>query len=340
MADAHHPEIKVKSATFTQDADTTKGAETAPSASRTKREKQAPLHLDLSKSTASLDSNVYLGSYVRTPRSSIDLRYSAPSPRPSVSRLQLEHLLQSVDSNLNTYGLEELREGFFDASFYRPMERNRADLQSRGTKSLPMAFSKAHPLSIREFFPRQMRAARNAAIRILTSRAGIKLLKSFLGFFVCYIVCLIPTSQRWLGRYNYIMPVSAIINHAGRPIGSQLDGLVSTTLGTMAGLAWGSLALYLSTSTPVAQEGYGGILATFLVLFTAIIGWLRAVFLRSYQAVLSAGFAIFYTCLAETGSRVSWRKMFDYGIPWVLGQAVCFIIASLVFPDAGSRSIA
>ena len=50
-----------------------------------------------------------------------------------------------------------------------------------------------------------------------------------------------------------------------------------TILGTVAGLGWGSLALYVSTSTSAAQSGYGGILAAFLIIFAAAIGWLRCV---------------------------------------------------------------
>ena len=264
-----------------------------------------------------------------------------PSPRASTSHLQLEHLLQAVDAELDGYGLEESRDGFYDASFSRPLKRDHEDLMRKAAETLPDAFRKKnHPLSLRRFLPQQLREAKAFFQKISTSRAGIRLLKTFLGFFITYIICLIPASRNWLGRYNYIIVVSAIINHPGRAVGSQLDGTVLTILGTVAGLGWGSLALYVSTSTATAQSGYGGVLATFLVLFATLIGWLRCVFMRLYQAVICAGIAIVYTCLADTSQSVGWKKVFDYGIPWVLGQAVCLIIAVLVFPDVGSRSLA
>ena len=56
------------------------------------------------------------------------------------------------------------------------------------------------------------------------------------------------------------MAISVIVNHPGRPIGSQIDGAFMTVLGTFAGLGWGALALYVSTSTGPARSGYGGIL--------------------------------------------------------------------------------
>ncbi|KAF6236870.1 hypothetical protein HO173_005161 [Letharia columbiana] len=292
--------------------------------------------------------DVILGSFAHTstaPRGALDSRAlktsPVPSPGASTSHLQLEHLLQAVDADLDGYGLEESRDGFFDAAFNRPLKRNHEDLMMKAAETLPDAFRKKnHPLSLRRFLPQQFREAKAFFQRISTSRAGIRLLKTFLGFIITYIICLIPASRDWLGKYNYIMVISAIINHPGRAVGSQLDGTILTILGTVAGLGWGSLALYVSTSTATAQSGYGGILATFLIIFAVLIGWLRCVFIRLYQAVLCAGIAIVYTCLADTSQSVGWKKVFDYGIPWVLGQAVCLIIAVLVFPDAGSRSLA
>lgn len=291
--------------------------------------------------------DVIRGSYRHastTPRGSLDasaLQSSpVPSPRVSTSHLQLEHLLQTVDADLDGYGLEESRDGFFDASFNRPLKRNHEDLMRIAAETLPDAFGKKnHPLSLRRFLPQQVRETKAFFQRISTSGAGIRLIKTFLGFFVTYVVCLIPASRDWLGKYNYIMVVSAIFNHPGRAVGGQLDGAVLTILGTVAGLGWGSLALYASTSTATAQSGYGGILATFLVFFAATIGWLRCVFIRLFQAVICAGVAIVYMCLADTSQSVGWKKVFDYGVPWVLGQAVCLFIAVLVFPDAGTRPL-
>lgn len=290
--------------------------------------------------------SIYLGSYAHSsPRGSLDAKAlnasSAPSPRASTSHLQLEHLLGAVDADLETYGVEELRDGFFDASFYRPLRRHHDELMHRASLTLPESYKeKNHPLSLRRFLPQQILGVQSFFLEVGTSRAGIQLLKSFLGFFITYIICLIPASRDWLGRYNYIMVISAIINHPGRAIGSQFDGAVLTIIGTIAGLGWGSLALYVSISTPTAQSGYGGVLATFLVIFAAAIGWLRCAFIRFYQAVLSAGIAICYVCLADTSETVGWVKVFDYGIPWILGQAVCLIVSILVLPDTGSHSLA
>lgn len=296
-------------------------------------------------------SSIYLGSYgkspqrsraslgdspgTRTPRSSVP-----PSPRTSISHLQLEHLLQHVDVQLDTYGVEEFRDGFFDASFFRPMPRDRPEMMRKASETLPASFLESHPLSLHRFLPEQWHEVVMFIKRISTTRGGVKLLKSFLGYFIAYIICLIPASRNFLGRFSYILAISAILNHAGRTVGSQIDGALMTIIGTVAGLGWGSLALYVSTSTAGAKLGYGGVLAAFLVLFSSVISWLRCVYLRFFQAIICAGMAIFFTNLAGTSSAVGWKKIFDYGIPWALGQVIGLVVCIVVFPDAGSRPLA
>lgn len=296
-------------------------------------------------------SSIYLGSYgkslqrsraslgdspgTRTPRGS-----GPPSPRTSISHLQLEHLLQDVDVQLDTYGVEEFRDGFFDASFFRPLLHDRPEMMRKASETLPASYLENHPLSLHRFLPEQWHAVVMFVKRIFTTRGGVKLLKSFLGYFIAYIVCLIPASRNFLGQFPYILALSAILNHAGRTVGSQIDGALMTVIGTVAGLGWGSLALYVSTSTAGARLGYGGVLAAFLVLFSSVISWLRCVYLRFFQAIICAGIAIFFTNLAATSSAVGWKKIFDYGIPWALGQVIGLVVCVVVFPDAGSRPLA
>jgi hypothetical protein len=136
------------------------------------------------------------------------------------------------------------------------------------------------------------------------------------------------------------MVLSAVLNHPGRTIGAQIDGAFLTIMGSATGLGWGSFALWLSDSTSTARKGYGGVLATFLVVFMGAISALRSYYIRVYQFVLCAGIAIIYTCLAETSEVINWRKMFNFGIPWVLGQGISLLVCCVIFPDAGARPLA
>ncbi|KAI1146074.1 hypothetical protein F4825DRAFT_441822 [Nemania diffusa] len=240
-----------------------------------------------------------------------------------------------------THGVTEIRDGFFDAVFLPPEDADIQALKEHAEKTLPIAFRKKNPLSLTQFFPRQFHEAWSVICRIITTRSGIKLLKSFLGFFVAYILCLIPAVRERLGRYAYIMAISAIINHPGRTLGAQVDGTVLTILGTAAGLGWGAFGLWVSTTTATARIGFGGILALFLFIHMFIIACLRSYYIRTYQLVMCAGIAISYTCLAEiSGTEVSWIKLLAYGIPWLIGQAISLVVCIVVAPDAGSRPLA
>lgn len=286
-------------------------------------------------------SSVHYGSYSKSVEQMSNSRQNSVHgfDSRSHSQVHLEHLLPNAEADLEHYGIHEFRDGFFDATFYRPQSRNREEMLYKAKETLPSELQTHHPLSWKHFLPRQWSGIRNIIRQITTTRSGIKLLRSFLSFFIAYITCLVPASRLWLGRYNYILVISSLFNHAGRPIGSQIDGTILTIFGTVAGLAWGSLALYVSTSTTVAQEGYGGVLATFLVLFAALLASLRCTFIRLYQAVIAAGVSICYTCLADTSESVGWKKIFNYGIPWVFGQLISLVVSFVVFPASGSREL-
>jgi len=134
--------------------------------------------------------------------------------------------------------------------------------------------------------------------------------------------------------------LSALFNHPGRTIGAQIDGAFLTSFGTATGLGWGAFALWLSGSTPATRRGYGGILAMFLILFMGVIAAMRSYYIRVYQFVLCAGFAIIWTCLADISGTVNWTRLLNFGVPWLCGQAVGLVICFTVFPDAGARSLA
>ncbi len=260
----------------------------------------------------------------------------------TTSLLKLSQMLpEDAEAMLETYGINEVRDGFFDVAFLKPRKLStQNDLQNL-RQSLPAEFDERPPLAIRHFAPRQWREVKSVVTTVLTTRTGIKLSKTFLAFFIAYILCLVPQVRDWLGQHHYIMAVSVILNHPARTFGSQIDGTVLTSVGTALGVAWGVVGLLLSTSTLAASAGYGGILALFLLLFIAGVAWIRAFFVRFYQAVLCAGITIIYTTLSETDSTsIRWPKLLSYPIPWFLGQGIALLVNIAVFPDAGGRPLA
>jgi hypothetical protein len=273
------------------------------------------------------------------------------NPRPglgarhgsSVSIAQIKGMYTEDKVETDTYGVSETRDGFFDALFLKSMHSSTPDTawDQHAQDTLPRQFDKGSPLSPRHFVPRQWHEIQSLFRKVTRTRAGIRLAKAVIAFFVAYALCLVPRVRDWLGRYSYIMVVSVILNHPSRPLGSQLDGTILTIGGTAAGLGWGVIGLLLSNSTLAAKAGYGGILALFLALFMTCIAWMRSFVVRAYQGVLCAGIAITFTALAQTsGHGIHWEKLYSYAIPWLFGQAISLTVNCLIFPDAGSRDLA
>ncbi|RYP18804.1 hypothetical protein DL767_009755 [Monosporascus sp. MG133] len=163
-----------------------------------------------------------------------DTRTDSKDPRV----VPLQRVLTAEEEHIakNSCGVTELRDSFFDAVFLSPEEVDTDELLKRAEATLPYAFRKKDPLSVTNFLPKQWHEVQSVVQRVTTTRAGIKLLKSFLGFFVAYILCLIPQIQSWLGRYSHVMVVSAIINHSGRTLGAHVDGVIMTTFGQVIAL--------------------------------------------------------------------------------------------------------
>jgi len=131
--------------------------------------RQQASHVTLSSHLPTHTGSIYMGSYSQSPRrSKVSLvgsktpHSSAPaSPRMSMNQTHLHSLLQDLNPDLETYGVEELRDGFFDAAFFKPPKSNHDDLMKQAAYSLPASFRKTHPLSPRGFLPKQWRGIKN-----------------------------------------------------------------------------------------------------------------------------------------------------------------------------------
>lgn len=278
------------------------------------------------------------GDGTSTPKSRVD---TVSRDASTINLALVSQLLSENKLDTATYGVTESRDGFFDAFFLRPPAVDYAELMEAIEPTLPDSFRGQGSFSVRRVLLKQWRGLKVVAVEIFTTRSGLLVFKSFLAFYIAYVLCLVPVVREWLGPYNYMMAVSTIINHPGRTVGSQIDGAVLTTIGTAAGLGWGAVGMLLSTSTVDARVGYAGVLALFLAVFMGFIAFMRSYFIRLYQLVICGGMAIIYTCLAEAdGQVVKWAKIYDYAIPWLLGQAIALTVCLVVYPDAGARPLA
>ncbi|RPB14984.1 hypothetical protein P167DRAFT_582458, partial [Morchella conica CCBAS932] len=261
------------------------------------------------------------------------------SPRASVSTLQLQHLLEKLEMDqYNTYGVEELRDGFFDASFYRPIKQPDDD---------PL-----HPLHPPRTTPRQwahaqLTAAKSAATTVFTTRQGVSLAKSFLAYFAAYVLCLVPATRAWLGQHSYWVLIAALSNHPGRTVGAQIEGTVSCGVGGALGLGVGAAALAAGRA---GGGWYGGVVTVFVAVFIGVASWVRCSLVRVYQAMMGAGLAFFFLVLVdgrvegegvgEEGVGRARARVREWAVPWAVGLALCAVVNVLIAPEAGGKAVA
>ena len=311
------------------------------------RRRQVPRHVHVaSPSCTSLSgSGFYYKPHVAIAHSPASPNQSptpraTPPPRRTVSHLQLDPLLSGAE-DLDTYGVHEMRDGFFEATFDRPIEPKRSFVPECPET---LEASQWNPIKdMKSWSQRQWQSFGKTAKATATSRTGIQFLKSFLGFFLAYLVCLIPASRIWLGQHNLMLPLSVLINHPGRSVGAQLDGATFMSIGTVLGLLWGCLGQVVARSTAAAREGDGGLIALFLAISTLVLGWARCCFPRLYQAVIASGISVFYMSLSGPTDLVNldlWPKFSTFIIPWELGQALGLVVCVGVFPAGGTMPLA
>jgi len=258
------------------------------------------------------------------------------SPRASVSTINLQHLLEKLElDQYDTYGVEEHRDGFFDASFFRPLQ----------SAPNPEATTTPQSYTQRPYFPNVINTCASDLKEILRTalwtHQGVNVAKSLLAYLICYYLCLIPTVQKWLGNYSYFATISVLLNHSGRTFGAQLDGLVLCIFGASLGMGWGCIALELSDRVGPLKDRREGLLEAFLIIFAAVMGLLRSRLVRLYQALMSAGLAVFFMCLVDSDQE-HWdkKKLREFAVPFLVGQAVCLAVNVIVFPEAGGREVA
>lgn len=243
----------------------------------------------------------------------------------------------------DTFGVEELRDGFFDATFYRSstQQGQEEDADEEEDQGLSVSLKRDFEDMVRM----QLVDSKFFFTATFGTRDGILLVKAFLAYFISYILCLIPQTQDFLGRYSYWITIAALFNHPGRTVGAQIDGTFGCILGAAIGLGVGSLALQVASSTSASNEGYGGIIAIFLVPMIIIFSWVRCSLLRLYQTCLSAGLSMLFLCMVETAEIrhiKTWerRRVWEFAIPWMVGLGICLVVNVCLYPETGERAVA
>lgn len=244
---------------------------------------------------------------------------STSHSRINLSQMKLNKLLEGKKwENLESFGLEELRNGFFDpvyTGYERLQPTDPTDVDHFDETRKPL-FPHIDPKGTRKYWKH--------------------IVKYWIAIFVANILCLIRPAGNWFGgEYRYFLPLAVLIHHPSRTVGVQLELSLQSILGAAIGMGYSSLIWFVSTATKPAATNAGGIL--FLGLFLAAIftHWLRTTYQRLFYFSTSFGIAALFFCgssLVFNKSDLDWKLYWDFGISYLFGILLALLVCCTVFP--------
>ena len=150
-------------------------------------------------------------------------------------------------------------------------------------------------------------------------------------------ICLIPGSKTTIGRAAYLGAIATVFGHPGRRFGQMTEALILALSGTLVGLSWSTLGLYLSSLLirENAQAAYA-IRALFLILAVLLHGFLRSRTPRLFVFVL-----LLIICsvvsLTSTATTVTKLGVTQILYPILLAIGVIILVNISIFPEFSSR---
>lgn len=253
-------------------------------------------------------------------------RGTSTSLRSNISQLKLNRLVQEQKwEKLESFDLEELRDGYFDPVFTAHESMFADDVAPVTSSSNEKKWLKL--LNIKNL-----------------RKEWRHILKYWVAFFISIVICLIEPAGQWIGQeFRYFLPVAVLLHHPARNIGIQLEISIQSILGAATGMAYAALVWYVSTATLPAANNQGGIL--FFGQFLAIIltDWVRTLFQRSFYFATSCGVATLFFCsssLKMSKSELEWKLFWDFGISYLYGIILSLLVCATLFPETGHSTVA
>ena len=149
-------------------------------------------------------------------------------------------------------------------------------------------------------------------------------------------ICLIPGAKAALGRAAYLAPITTVFGHPGRRFGMMAEALVLALGGTLFGVAWSSLGIYLGSlvfhSSPPAAYAIRGV---FLAVAMMVHGFLRSGTPRLFILVLLL-IIVSVVSLVSTATALTPVLVTQILYPILMAAGVILIVNLCVFPEFSS----
>ncbi|KAL2060893.1 hypothetical protein VTL71DRAFT_8945 [Oculimacula yallundae] len=171
---------------------------------------------------------------------------------------------------------------------------------------------------------------------LLTNNLWQRMFKNTLATTITVILALIPAVVRVFGPAAYLAPITTVFGHPGRRFGMMAEALVLALSGTLLGLGWSLLGVYLSSliyesNAPAAYTIKG----VFLVVALMFHGFLRSHSPRLFIFVLLL-IIVSVVTLTGTATAVTAVRATVILYPILTAVAILLLVNMLVFPEFSS----
>ncbi|CZT43478.1 related to Lactobacillus putative histidine protein kinase SppK [Rhynchosporium secalis] len=171
---------------------------------------------------------------------------------------------------------------------------------------------------------------------LLTNHLWQRMFKNTLATTITVVLALIPAVIRVFGPAAYLGPITTVFGHPGRRFGMMAEALVMALSGTLLGLGWSLLGVYLSSlvydsNAPAAYTIKG----IFLVVALIFHGFLRSHTPRLFIFVLLL-IIVSVVTLTGTATEVTAIRATVILYPILTAAGILLLVNLLVFPEFSS----
>ena len=149
-------------------------------------------------------------------------------------------------------------------------------------------------------------------------------------------ICLVPGARATLGRAAYLAPMTTVFGHPGRRFGTMAEALVLALCGTLLGVAWSTLGIFLGSlvfsGNPPAAYAIRGV---FLAIAMMLHGFLRSGTPRLFIFVLLL-IIVSVVSLTSTAAAVTLVLTTQILYPILMAAGVIILVNLGIFPEFSS----
>lgn len=176
--------------------------------------------------------------------------------------------------------------------------------------------------------------------KLKTNHLWQRMVKHTIAVTIVVSIVIIPAVSSRYGRANYLAAMAAVFCHCAQRFGQMAQALIFTLTGTLLGLGWSVLAMYLSSLVFESNEpGAYTIRAIAMVLVAVVHGYVRSQSPRLFVLVWLFLFTSFAT-LTGTASHVTVSTATNILYPILTAMGVLLLINVTVFPEFSGKFLA